>query len=204
MPWHEYVGYVGSFLMLQTFWMKTMIPLRIAGITANAAMIAYAASAGLYPMLAMQVLMLPVNVWRLAQMRALVVRAAQAAGGSFQPSALLPFMRKERHADGDVLFRAGEPSDRMFLIESGGVRLDELGHRLGPGDVLGEIGVVSPDNRRTATAVCEGQTVVYSLTTDGVRQLFFQHPDFGFFLIRLVTERLLRNLDARAGAPGAV
>lgn len=201
MGWHEYVGYVGSFLMFSTFWMKTMIPLRIAGITANLAMIVYAAMEGIYPILAVQILMLPLNLYRLMQMRALVLHVAEASAREFQPDALIPFMKKQRFADGHVLFRAGDTSDEMYMIRKGKVRLEELGATLDAGAVFGEIGLVSPTNKRTATAVCVGDTTLLRITRDDVTQLFFQNPEFGFFLIRLVTERLLGNIeDAGAAA----
>ncbi|HLU68321.1 MAG TPA: cyclic nucleotide-binding domain-containing protein [Kofleriaceae bacterium] len=197
MGWQEFVGYVGSFLMFSTFWMKTMIRLRIAGLAGNVAMTAYAAMAGLWPMMILQLLMFPVNVGRLVQIRRLVRRVAEMSGGEFRPDALIPFMQREVHEDGHVLFRAGDRSDRMYLIREGGVRLLEVSHTLGPNDLFGEIGLVSAENRRTATAVCEGRTVLMSIDQDHVLQLYHQEPEFGFYLIRLVTDRLLRNLEAR-------
>ena len=197
MGWQEYIGTVGSFLMFSTFWMKTMIPLRVAGITANCAMIVYASSEQLDPILIMQCLMFPLNIYRLTQIRRLVRRVAVAAEAKFRPDALIPFMKKEKYADGEVLFRADDKSDKMYLIREGAVHLEEVDVTLGPGSLLGEIGIVSPHNRRTATAVCEGKTMLFSIDREDVRQLFFQEPEFGFFLIELVTERLLGNLQAR-------
>ncbi len=196
MPWTEFVGTVGSFLMFSTFWMKTMIPLRVAGMAANCLMITYAALMGLYPILALQSLMLPVNVYRLLQMRKLILHVKETAAGEFRADALLPFMHKESHADRDVLFRAGDESDKLYLIRGGAVRLEEIGQTLTSGVMFGEIGLVAPGNRRTATAVCVGKTKLLSISRDEVLQLFFQNPEFGFFLIQLVTQRLLVNLEA--------
>lgn len=196
MPWQEYVGYVGSFLMFSSFWMRTMINLRLAGMTGNVAMIIYSAAAGLYPILALQIVMFPVNILRLWQMRRLVLRVAQTAAGGFRPDALIPFMKKEKHRDGDVLFKAGDASDKMYWIRSGRVKLKELGASLESGDLFGEIGIVSPHNARTATAVCEGDTLLMSISRSQVRQIYLQEPEFGFFLMQLVTERLLHNLEA--------
>lgn len=193
--WTEFVGYLGSFLMFSTFWMKRMIPLRLAGITANCAMITYAASVSMYPVLVVQSLMLPLNLWRLVQMRNLVKRVEASAVGEFGPDALIPFMRKESFDDGHELFHKGDESDKMYLIKEGKVLLKEIDVKLYPGDLLGEIGLLSPHNRRTASAVCEGKTRVLSMTRKDVHQLFFQEPDFGFHLMELVTERLLKNLE---------
>jgi len=41
MQWALYLGYLGSFLMFCTFYMKTMIPLRLTGIAENVCMIIY-------------------------------------------------------------------------------------------------------------------------------------------------------------------
>ena len=62
MGWQEFVGYLGSLLLFSTFWMRTMIPLRIAAIAGNLSMATYAAMAGFYPMVGLQLLALPVNV----------------------------------------------------------------------------------------------------------------------------------------------
>jgi hypothetical protein len=198
MGWQEFVGYVGSFLMFSTFWFRTMIPLRLVALAGNLAMTTYAAMAGLYPMMALQLLMFPVNIARLVQMRRLIGRVTLAAGGEFHPDALIPFMKREVHGDGDVLFKAGDASDRMYLIKEGRVRLIEVDEVLGPHELFGEIGILSESNQRTATAVCEGRTVLMSIDRDHVLQLYFQEPEFGFFLMRLVTDRLLENLTRPA------
>ena len=201
MGWQEFVGYLGSLLLFSTFWMRTMIPLRIAAIAGNLSMATYAAMAGFYPMVGLQLLALPVNVARLVQMRRLTRRVALASGGEFTAGALVPFMTRESHEDGDVLFRAGDESGCMYLIREGTVRLVEVDRVLGPDEIFGEIGVISARNRRTATAVCVGRTILMKLDQDHVLQLYFQEPEFGFYLMRLVTDRLLHKLEeARASA----
>lgn len=196
MGWQEFVGYVGSFLLFSTFWMRTMIPLRVAAICGNIAMATYAAMAGFYPMVALQVLALPVNVARLWQMRRMIRRVALASGGEFTAGSLVPFMKREVRLDGDVLFRAGDQADRMYLIREGHVQLVEVDHLLGPDDLFGEIGVMSAQSRRTATAVCKGRTVLMTIDQEHVLQLYFQEPEFGFYLMRLVTDRLLSNIES--------
>ena len=105
-------------------------------------------------------------------------------------------------ADGDLLFRRGDDSHKMYLIREGAVFLEELGHTLAAGDMFGEIGLLSEHNRRMATAVCVGRTHLLSITRDQVTQLFFQNPEFGFFLMRLVTGRLMKNSEAPNESPG--
>lgn len=195
MSLHDFVGYLGSLLMFSTFLMRTMVPLRVAAIAANLAMITYALVTGMYAILLLQSIMLPVNIYRLVEIRRLVVRVAEAMGNSFRPSSLVPFMTKEQHADGDVLFKVGDSSERMYLIRSGTVRLTEIDRELGVGEIFGEIGLISPENQRTATAICQGETELMSINREQVLYLFMQQPEFGFYLMRLITGRLMDNVS---------
>jgi CRP-like cAMP-binding protein len=193
--WVQAIGYVGSVLMFLTFFMKTMIPLRMTAIAANVVMITYTALGHVYPVLILQSCLLPLNVLRFIQMKQLITRVKAAARGDFKIEPLLPFMKHEHRSDGDVLFKAGDKGDRMYFLQRGRVRLREIDKLLKDGDVFGEIGLLSADKERTATAVCEGDCELYSVTQDVVLQLFYQKPEFSFFLVRLVTKRLLDNLE---------
>jgi len=102
---------------------------------------------------------------------------------------------------GDVLFKAGDPAKKMYIIKSGTVRLEGLDKELHSGDLLGEIGIIAPDNKRTATAVCATDCEFLTLTSKEVMQLYYVDPGFGWYLIRLVTNRLLGNLGS--GAPAS-
>jgi len=62
----EVVGYLASALVLVTFCMRDMVPLRCLAIASNLAFIAYGALADLGPVLVLHLLLLPVNVGRLA------------------------------------------------------------------------------------------------------------------------------------------
>jgi len=193
--WVQAIGYVGSVLMFLTFFMKTMIPLRLTAIAANCVMITYTSIAGIYPVLILQTCLRPLNVLRFIQMKRLITRVKAAARGDFKIEPLLPFMKHETRKDGDILFKTGDRGDRMYFLQRGRVRLKEIDKVLKDGDVFGEIGLLSADKERTATAVCEGECDLYSVTQDVVLQLFYQKPEFSFFLVRLVTKRLLDNLE---------
>ena len=45
----EFAGYVAAGLVFATFYMRTMIPLRVVGITSNIAFLVYSWLAGLIP-----------------------------------------------------------------------------------------------------------------------------------------------------------
>ncbi len=62
----EALGYLASALVLATFCMRDMRRLRWVAMASNLAFIAYAALADLAPVLVLHLLLLPINVLRLA------------------------------------------------------------------------------------------------------------------------------------------
>lgn len=65
----DMLGWAACALVLATFCMRAMVPLRLTAIASNLAFIAYGASAGIEPVLLLHVLLLPLNTLRLAQDR---------------------------------------------------------------------------------------------------------------------------------------
>jgi hypothetical protein len=61
------LGYVAAILVLATFCAKSMVPLRVLAIASNLAFIAYGYCAGLWPILALHTVMLPLNLLRLCE-----------------------------------------------------------------------------------------------------------------------------------------
>ena len=192
MSWIEIAGYVASALVFSTFYMKTMIPLRCAAIASNVAFITYGYFGHLRPVLLLHVLLLPLNVVRLVQMRRLSAAIQEASRGDLSFASMAPYMTSERFGDGDVLFRQGEPADKLYILSSGKIVLPERRTTLTEqGTVIGEIGIFAPSGQRTGSAIALGETQVLTLTADKVLQLYFQNPTFGLHLLRLVVRRLL-------------
>ena len=113
----------------------------------------------------------------------------------------------ERHfSKGDTLFAKGEVADDMFCAVTGRYVLTELGIEIEPGQVVGELALLAPDNRRTATLECVEDGKVLSITYEQVEQLYYQNPTFGFYFLRLATARLFDNIgrleaELRGSAP---
>jgi hypothetical protein len=82
----EGVGYLASLLVLCTFYMKTMIPLRCVAIGSNLAFITYGYFGRLYPVLILHVLLLPLNIARLLQIHRLIRDIKRAAAGGSRSS----------------------------------------------------------------------------------------------------------------------
>jgi CRP/FNR family transcriptional regulator, cyclic AMP receptor protein len=82
----EPVGYLASALVLATFCMRDMVALRCLAIASNLAFIAYGAMADLGPVLLLHLLLLPVNVLRLAAWRASTPAAAASRAATRERS----------------------------------------------------------------------------------------------------------------------
>jgi CRP/FNR family transcriptional regulator, cyclic AMP receptor protein len=191
--WAEGIGYLASFLVFCTFYMKTMLPLRGVAIASNVAFMAYGLADGVYPVFVLHAVLLPLNCLRLGQMRRLIRQVRVASRGDMPAEWLIPLMTRRHLARGDVLFRRGDPGSSMYLILAGSVRITELGIVLGPGALVGEMGVFGPDHRRTGTAVCETEVEIGSISDEQAKQLYYQNPAFGFHLFQLVVRRVLEN-----------
>jgi len=66
--------------------------------------------------------------------------------------------------------------------------------QIGPGQVIGEIGLLTPGNTRTQGFVCEEAGAIYEIDYEAVRELYFQNPEFGFYFLTLTSRRLLENI----------
>lgn len=195
----EIAGYLAALLVFLTFYMKTMIPLRVVGICSNCAFIAYGYLGGLYPVLILHLILLPLNAWRLREMLRLTKQVREAAQADLKMDWLRPFTSSRRISAGDILFRKGDAASAMYFIVSGRCRLTELGIDILPGQVVGELALLAPDQSRTQTLECTENGELLQITYEQVRQLYYQNPQFGFYFIRLIAQRLFQNIARLEG-----
>jgi CRP/FNR family transcriptional regulator, cyclic AMP receptor protein len=201
-------AWIAALLVFSSFFMKTMIPLRIVAIFSNVAFITYAllgleygVFGSVYPILALHSCLLPLNVLRLRQLRRLL-GAVRGATDEYVVQSLVPYMKTEVHSKGTVLFRHGDPADRLYLLQKGSVVFPEIDKRIGPGQIFGEVGLFAPQGVRALTAVCEEDCRLSAISEDRVLELYYENPRFGFFLIRLVSGLVLESTERPALATG--
>ncbi|HUA55979.1 MAG TPA: methyl-accepting chemotaxis protein [Candidatus Sulfotelmatobacter sp.] len=103
---------------------------------------------------------------------------------------LVPFMVTRTVPKGEYLFRAGDRSDDMFIITKGEIRLDEIDIVLGPGEMIGEIGILSSARARTASARCLTEVELSAITADRVFEICALSPSFSCRLLQLIISRL--------------
>jgi hypothetical protein len=65
MTWADALGYLAALLVLATFSMKTMLPLRMKGIASNCVFIAYGYFTSALPVVVLHLILLPLNSLRL-------------------------------------------------------------------------------------------------------------------------------------------
>ena len=176
--------------------MKTMIPLRIVAMTTNCLFITWSTLASVYPTLILNLILFPINALRFWQMKRLIRQVNEAANGDLSFDWVKPFTTKHHHDAGTTLFQKGDPASEMHFIMSGRFRVVERDIEIGPGGVIGELGLLEPGKARTATIECieSGETLVISY--DHVMQLYFQNPTFGFYFLQLSTARLFHTIKS--------
>jgi hypothetical protein len=199
------MGCIGGIFYVASTSMKTVIPLRMAGIASAFFFLLYGIFSEAIPSIFLYGLLLPLNSYRLYEMVELIKKVRNAAAGDLRMDWLEPFMTKRRYRKGQVLFHKGDPAEEMYLTVKGRFLVTELNIEITPGHIFGEMGLLTPGNRRTQTVECIKNGHVLSITYDKVRELYFENPEFGFHFLRLTSERLLQNiarLEGRLAAQG--
>jgi len=186
----ELVGVAAAAASLYAANSRTIIPLRVAAIVANALAMSYSFLHGTYPTFALNAILLPLNAWRLYGMHKLIRDIDAAARSDLNAAWLLPYMRPQAFKAGDIMMRRDEHATGAFYLVAGEVEIVELGKVSGPGTLLGEIGLFTPDGKRISTVRCRTDVQAACIDYDRFKQLYFQNPEFGFRLLHLIVGRL--------------
>ena len=94
-----------------------------------------------------------------------------------------------------VIFREGDRSDVMFAVVEGEVELSQRGvviERVGPGGILGELGLID-DSPRSATATVASPARIVRVDKPQFVYLVQEHPTFALMVMSVMAERLRRN-----------
>jgi CRP-like cAMP-binding protein len=144
-------------------------------------------------------MLVPINAFRLRQMLNLVKMARSATQGDTSMEWLKPFMTERKYRKGDVLFKRDDAANEMFLTVTGRFLVKEINVELPPGRLMGELGFLSPNNRRTATVECLEDGHVLTITYEKLLEIYFQNPQFGYYFLVLTSQRLLENIARLEG-----
>jgi Cyclic nucleotide-binding domain len=185
---------VGAIFFVATLLTQTMVPLRVANMIGCAFFAGFGALSGTVTTFLLYLLMVPINAYRLRQMLVLVKKARGATQGDTSMEWLKPFMTERKYRKGDVLFKKDDAAHEMLLTVTGKFLVKEISVELPPGRLMGELGFLTPDNRRTATIQCVEDGHVLTITYEKLLEIYFQNPQFGYYFLVLTSQRLLENI----------
>ena len=194
-------GFIGAGLTLASYTMKSMMPLRLVALASSVFFLAYGWIEAALPTLVLNIGMILINSKKAWEIRALVRAIEQAKADTPIADWLLPHMTRRQAKAGQILWKKGDVATEMIYLESGTLRLVEHDEQLAPGSLIGEIGLFSPDNRRTLTVECATDCTLHSLTKDGMAQLYFQNPKLGYHIMRMIVARLMRDAEKARQSP---
>lgn len=183
-------GVLGGGLVIASSLARTILPLRWLAAGSNVGFIVYGLVHPAPLVLALHLALLPINLWRAIEMQRLTRRVQAAQTGTGLQVWLQPYMKRRRLRDGEVLFREGDPADRLYVVAEGELEFLPGGRRIATGEMVGEISFFSPEGRRTGTLRAAGPATLLSMDEVAFRQLFHENPAFGFEIVRLVAARL--------------
>lgn len=186
----EFVGYASAAFNIYAAVSKTMVRLRSAAIIGNILALAFALHNGTLPTILVNAVVLPLNALRLMGMLRQIRAVQDSTEGRFNIEWLRPFMAEKTLPGGTVLFNRGDVADKAYFIQSGTITLPEIGKTLIAGQLFGEMGLISQGNQRSQTAVAAGPVELLSIDYSDFKELVLQNPEFGFYLMRLIVQRL--------------
>lgn len=192
-------GWAGTALAVAAFWPKTIMPLRWLMVAASAFAMLYFAWERNWLSLGANALILLLNLWRLQEMRKLLADAEKANREELNFSWLTPYMQPVAFETGETLFNKGDEADAVYVLAEGQLNLPELGIIIGPGAMIGEMGLFTAGNRRLSGARAMGPVRAYRMAYRDFEQHYFQNPQFGLYLVRLMMRRLESNLARYSG-----
>ena len=69
MSWIDFLGFSASLAVLASFSMNTIVPLRVLALASNVLFMSYGFFGRLYPVLLLHLILLPINLFKLLQVR---------------------------------------------------------------------------------------------------------------------------------------
>ncbi|MCR9111825.1 MAG: cyclic nucleotide-binding domain-containing protein [Rhodobacteraceae bacterium] len=188
------VGWLAVVLKVVTFAVNSMIPLRLLAMASSVCFIIYSAVFQIWPLLAIELILLPINAYRLYEiiaLRRLVTHMTDESEPDF--SAAMAYGKKRVIEAGDVVFQKGDPVDSLYYLAEGCVEIEDQHVTVAAGKIFGEMAFFNNSATRSATVRCLEDTVVYELDEKRFARLEYEDPKFAMAVMRTVTKRLVAN-----------
>jgi CRP-like cAMP-binding protein/thioredoxin reductase len=142
-----------------------------------------------------------------------ILRRLQTSFGTSVPFHELEALAKasviETFKPAQLLFKEGDPSDGLHLIRRGSVTIfrnvrgkDQVVSYLPAGNIIGEMALLSPEAKRTASVAATVHTETIRLPNEAILRTINAHPELRRALQELEEDRLVENVaranDSRA------
>jgi len=112
---------------------------------------------------------------------------------------LVPYLAERTFKKGTVIFFEGDEGDDVYFIRSGAVQIYTFDGTkkvilayLRDGEYFGEMAMIKPGARRSASAEAAQLTKVYALKRSAFERLIMEHPRLALYILDDTMERLRR------------
>ncbi len=110
----------------------------------------------------------------------------------------------ENYPAGSYLFRDGDPGENLYVVRDGNLEVllaagtaDEMLLKVcGPGEYVGEMGLILADGKRTATVRARTNTQAWVMSRAKFTQVLQRWPVIAYSMVNILSERLDATNDA--------
>lgn len=111
---------------------------------------------------------------------------------------LVPLLTERRFGSREMIFAAGDPPERVFLVLKGRVKIYQVAENgkefildiVGKGGIVGDMAIVEA-GERIACAQAIDETVMVSISWEDFSHLLHSSPRLGFAMAELMAKRLV-------------
>ena len=105
---------------------------------------------------------------------------------------------------GSYLFRDGDPGENLYVVKEGYLEVllaadsaDEMLLKIcGPGEYVGEMGLILADGKRTATVRAKNRVQAWVMSRGKFTQVLQRWPVIAYSMVNILSERLDATNDA--------
>lgn len=190
----EIAGWAAALLTAATLATKAMIPLRLLVLASSILLSVYAVVLQLWPILAINLILIPMNAYRLWQLTALR-RVVTHMTYETEPdySVTMAYGKKREIPAGSVIFEKGDYVDTLYYLAEGSVEIEDQNVTVSAGKIFGEMAFFTGTETRTATVRSVEDSIVYELDKRDFSRLQFEDPQFALAVMSTITKRLVSN-----------
>src|SRR5512135_2114158 len=110
----------------------------------------------------------------------------------------------ETYEPGTYLFRDGDPGENLYVVRDGTLEVvlaadspDEMLLKVcGPGEYVGEMGLILADGRRTATVRARTKTLTWVMSRAKFEEALQRWPTIAYAMVNILSERLDATNDS--------